>query len=320
MSHMNAWLWNNNKITLATKAVPTIGDYSVLVKNTAIGINPVDWKLIEGNLGSLSQDYIPGVDGTGTIIAVGDKVQHLELGARVTYHTDLRRDGSFSEYTAVDARALLPVPSCVNNVAAAAFPCPGLTALQAVQKLPEIIGQRILVNGAGGAVGNFICQLLTQQGAKVYAVASAKRHEVLKQIGVIQCIDYHNKNWLNELSTTRFFAAFDMVNGESAAKLAPLLEYYGHLISVQDRVDSSPVAPFTTSISIHEIALAALHAYGTNAQWHKLIQGGIALLKQIEIGQLTLPSIKTVPFNKIDSALEKLKTNNDGTKYIALMD
>lgn len=320
MSQMNAWLWNNNKITKGVKRIPCLEAHMVLVKNIAIGINPVDWKLIEGYLGAVSKNYIPGVDGMGTIAALGKKVQHFKIGSRVTYHTDLRKDGSFSEYTAVDARALIPVPDAVSDIAAAAVPCPGLTAQQAIDKLPELVGQSILVNGAGGAVGHFVCQLLVQQGAKVFAVASAKHHPSLKQIGVIQSVDYHDKNWLESLSSIKFYAAIDMVNSESAKELAPLLAYYGHLVTVQGRVESSPIPRFTTSISLHEVALAALHAHGSDIQWFKLIQKGINLLKQVEIGQLILPSIETVSFNDIDQALEQLKTNNDGTKYIALVD
>ncbi|WP_392562410.1 zinc-binding dehydrogenase [Orbus sturtevantii] len=320
MPQMNAWLYSNNTIKLARKAIPTVGEHSVLVKNSAIGLNPVDWKLIAGNLGHFNENLIPGVDGMGTIIAVGKHVPQLRINSRVAYHTDLRQDGSYSEYTLVDGRALIPVPDGISDIAAAAFPCPGLTAWQAVQKLPQLSGKRILVNGAGGAVGRIICQLLIALGAKVYAVASEKHHALLSQIGAVQCVDYHHRHWLDALSTIRFYAAFDMVNGESAARLAPLLEYYGHLVSIQDRVDKSPLPPFTASISLHEIALAAQHVYGSDQQWQQLMQAGHHLLQQIQVGALSLPTIESVSFKQIDKALDNLKNRNDGTKYVALFD
>lgn len=132
---MNAWLYSNQQIKIGKKAIPELDDYSVLVKNRAIGLNPVDWKLIAGHLGHFDNNYIPGVDGVGDIIAVGKKVSHLNINSRVAYHTDLRKDGSFSEYTKVNARAVISVPSGLSDIAAAAFPCPVLTAWQAVLKL-----------------------------------------------------------------------------------------------------------------------------------------------------------------------------------------
>src|SRR5690606_32999752 len=188
---------------------------------------------------------------------------HLRVGTRVAYHTNLRKDGSFSEYALVDARALLPVPDGLSDVAAAAFPCPVLTAWQAVQKLPVIAGKVILVNGAGGAVGSVICQLLAQRGAKVYATASPRHHAFLAQAGVVQAVDYRQEHWVERFAGMQFYAAFDTVSGDSAQQLAAMLEYYGHLVCIQDRLNASPVAPFSTCISLHEIALAAQHSYGS---------------------------------------------------------
>lgn len=315
---MNAWLLDNQTVKLGTKAIPEPNDYTVLIKNSAIGINPVDWKLIDGRLGNFSKNHIPGVDGVGTIVKVGTKVLNLSIGTRVAYHTDLTKDGSFSEYTLVDARALIPVPNLLNDISAAAFPCPGLTAWQSVQKLPKISGKKILVNGAGGAVGSLITQILVAHGAKVYAVASQKRHKQLAQLGVVQSFDYRDDNWFESLfDNQKFYAVFDMVNGISATKLAQLLEFYGHIISVQDRVEKSPFAPFTTSISLHEIALASQHLYGSDQQWYELVQAGFNLLSQISMNALVLPQIKTVQFSEIKRTLEMLKQNNDGQKYIA---
>ncbi len=104
----------------------------------------MDWKLIEYGHSNWQDGQVPGVDGMGTIVALGANVSHLRPGARVAYHTDLRHHGSFARHTRVPARALLPVPDALSDEAAAALPCPGLTAWQALAKLPRLHGKRCL--------------------------------------------------------------------------------------------------------------------------------------------------------------------------------
>lgn len=327
MTMMQAWGYNQKQIELINIKIPTALENTVLIKNEAIGLNPVDWKIIAGKLDDRPRHYIPGVDAAGTIVQLGEHTQHLKIGTRVAYHTDLTKNGSFSEYTMVNARALMTIPDDLDEITAAAFPCPGLTAWQAIEKLPKIDGKKILVNGAGGAVGSLITQLLIQKGAKVCAIASHKRHAKLEKWGAKQLIDYHEPHWYELLLQSltlnpneRFYAAFDLINGGSAAKLAPLLEYYGHLISIQDRIEIAPLPAFTTSISLHEIALASQHIYGSNQQWRELTYHGNQLLQQIAVGNIVPPNIQTIPFHKIDIALEKLKYRNDGTKYVAIFE
>ena len=114
--------------------LPALGAHEVLVENQAIAFNPVDWKLMERGHPAWQPGQIPGADGMGTIATVGSGVMHLRVGARVAYHTDLRKNGSFARHTVVASRALLTVPEALSDAAAASLPCPGLTAWQALAK------------------------------------------------------------------------------------------------------------------------------------------------------------------------------------------
>jgi NADPH:quinone reductase-like Zn-dependent oxidoreductase len=324
LDRTQAWHWQNSQqpqdLVLKDCLIPVLQDDQVLIENRAIGLNPVDWKLMAGFGDHWQFDQIPGVDGMGVIVAVGKNVQHLRIGARCAYHTDLRFNGSFSQHTIVSAKALIAVPDQVSDEMAAAFPCPGLTAWQAFEKTPPVQAEHVLVNGAGGAVGRILTQLLINAGAKVYATASVKHHQDLIHRGVVKAYDYHDQDWRQQLEadlgSQRFYAVYDMVNGESARSLADLLGYYGHLISVQDRVDQAPLAAFSTSISLHEIALAAIHRFGSDQQWAKLMRAGEQLLAQIARQQLSLTPIKLIEFAEIPQMLEQLKQQNDGTKYV----
>jgi hypothetical protein len=122
----------------------------------------------------------------------------------VAYHADLRRHGSFARHTVVPARALLAVPAHLTDEAAAAFPCPGLTAWQALAKLPPLGGEPVLINGAGSNVGRFAVCLSLAAGLRVFASASSDHHDWLRQRGVQAMVDYRAADWLEQLGKDRF--------------------------------------------------------------------------------------------------------------------
>ncbi|SQI43815.1 Quinone oxidoreductase 1 [Leminorella richardii] len=323
-----SWCWAQpgepDSLTLSHTELPELASDEILVANRVIGLNPVDWKFIEQPFNLWEAGHIPGVDAMGTVAAVGARVRHLRVGSRVCYHTNLRTNGSFSHHTVISAKAAIPVPDGVTDEAAAAIPCPGLTAWQALKKVPELKGKRVLVSGAGGSVGSILTQLLIEQGALVYATASETNHARLGHWGVIQAFDYRQSDWRQQLrqqlGSHALHAAFDMVSGEHAATLAPLLGYYGHLVCVQDRVNTSPVGAFTTCLSLHEIALGAMHQHGSDAQWAELVQAGQELLARVERGALVLPPFEVSPFDALPESLMRLKRNDRAVKYVINID
>lgn len=323
-----AWRWYKpsepEALQLEEIELPELGDDQVLIANQFIGLNPVDWKMMEWIHQNWQPGQIPGVDGMGKVIAIGKNVGHVRLGSRVAYHTNLRRNGSFSQQSIVDAKALIAVPDNVSDPIAAAFPCPGLTAWQALKKLPQPQNKAVLVSGAGGSVGLILTQLLLAQGARVYCTASPHRHEALIALGVSAVFDYHDDHWHQQLSEElngqSLYAAIDTVSGENAASLSGLLGYYGHLVSIQDRVETSPLSPFTTCISLHEVGLASIHQYGSAQQWHELVHAGEEMLQAIGRGEIELSEAELFDFEQLPQALSQLKSENDGVKRLIYVD
>lgn len=319
-----SWCWQKKgeptDLILKEKRIRELGETEVLIQNTTIGLNPVDWKLIGWGHPEWSADSVPGVDGAGIIIAVGRKMTHLRIGTRVCYHTDLSKDGSFATHTIVSGYALMSIPDKVSDLAAAAFPCPSLTAWQAFSKVPDMKGRNVLVSGAGGSVGYFLTQLLINAGAYVSVTAAPKHHDTFLKMGTRSVIDYKTADWKDKikisLNGNLFDAVFDTVNGEHAASLAPLLGYYGHLVSIQDRVEKAPLSAFTTCISLHEIALGAFHKYGSHKQVAELMQDGEMLLNKIGAGILSQRQQSVDNFENLPQHLAKMKENNTETKYI----
>ncbi|MBW9064709.1 zinc-binding dehydrogenase [Rhizobium herbae] len=295
----------------------------LLVRNRAIGLNPVDWKFILWGHDAWSWPHIPGVDGAGEVEEIGEDVSHIGIGARVAYHNDLTRQGSFAEYTLIPARAAIPLPAGLPFAAAAAIPCPGLTAQQAIDKVPLRPGAHVLVTGASGAVGGALLQLARDKGCIVHAVASASQTDRLLKLGAASITDYREESWKDDWKGRArhqpLQAVFDMVSGAHAASLAPLLTANGHLVCIQDRQETAPLPAFTTTISLHEVGLNAMHTHACDQQWGQLVASGASMAGAIHEGRFDAQLIETAGFGDLPAALARLKAGpNSGNRVVVL--
>ena len=292
-------------------SIPIPGPDDVVIRNEYIGLNPVDWKMIRNWPENWNIGHAPGVDGAGTVLKLGENVKTLVPGQRVAYHQDLHRNGSFASHTVVDNRALLKVPDILPLVLAAALPCPLMTAWQAIEKVPRRAEADVLITGAGGMVGRFLVQLAAQRGYLVTAMASARHHKTLRQLGAETVIA-----WETNSSQSQFFAVFDTVNAQHAASMADLIEANGHLVCIQDRLETPPVPPFDKALSLHEVALNALFRVGTERQWAQFRQAGEELLTMVARENLLAPEPRIEPITALPEALEATTTRDRPLKTV----
>jgi NADPH2:quinone reductase len=319
-----SWHWEGKsdpkELVLRETELRSLGEDEIVVQNTAIGLNPVDWKLIRSAHPAWVNGHVPGVDGAGIVIKTGSNMTHIPIGTRICYHANLSKNGSFSTETIIDGRKLMFIPPHVSDYAAAAFPCPSLTAWQAVQKIPILQNLDVLVNGAGGSLGYLLTQLLLEQGARVYVTASVKHHQELHQTGVINAFDYKNTGWKaalqEQMGGKKLDVVFDTVSGNSASLLVDLLGYYGHVVSIQDRIATNPLPAFTTCISLHEIALGAFHEFASDMQVSQLMAEGEKLLFKIGQGILKQRQLVLGEFEHLNVILQEMKARNSSDKYV----
>ncbi|WP_206080333.1 zinc-binding dehydrogenase [Pacificoceanicola onchidii] len=324
---MKAWVhdFTGGPDVLAFRDVakPLPGARDVLVQNRAIGLNPVDWKFVEWGHPDWDWPHVPGVDGAGIVTAVGSDVTHISVGARVAYHNDLVRPGSFAEFTAIPARAALPLPDGLTFSAAAALPCPWLTAWQAIEKLPCSQGMVALMTGASGAVGGALLQLAVERGFVVHAIASEREHKRVLGLGAASVTEYRSVDWIAPLKE-RFAAqpldvVFDMVSGDHAASLTPLLGANGHLVCIQDRQETAPLPAFTTTISCHEVGLNALHGHGHDRHWGAMMTAGAQIAQGFQTGRYDPQILEVSDFGDLPGALQRLKDGpNPGNRVVML--
>lgn len=180
----------------ADMPVPEAGPGQVQIHLEAAGVNPVDQRIIDGFLdGQLPHDFpmIPGVDGAGTISAVGAGVDDFEIGDRVVgkFLAPPLGHGTFAEYlVAADGGTLVKLPDEVTAVRAAALPTAGITALDLLRAADVQRGQRVLIVGASGGVGSYLVQLAALAGAHVIATARPDDTDRMIRLGATEVVNY----------------------------------------------------------------------------------------------------------------------------------
>lgn len=301
MFKTQAWIFENNSLKLQYRELRELKQNEILLKNIVVGLNPVDYKLLD-SFKSSENGQIMGLDGTGMVV-YGDSEM---MGKRYVYHTDLRFDGSFSQYTIVSKNALIRVPDELDDITASALPCPGLSAMQALDKLPNLKNKKILVNGSG-AVAKIFASLAIQEGAELYVISHPSEIQKFLELGAVECFESIPKN-------RNFFCIFDTKSmGEL---LMPLIAYNGHYLSVLGRAKDQ-IKPFSKAISLHEIALGAIYVYGKQEDFDILRQNGEKLLNLAHQKKILLPEIDVIDFAEIPQWLDHLKRGNKGRKIVA---
>jgi NADPH:quinone reductase-like Zn-dependent oxidoreductase len=173
---------------------------------------------------------IPSYELSGVVAAVADDVGAVSVGAEVYALTPFDRDGVAAEYAAVPAATLAPKPSRLSHVESAAVPLPALSAWQGLFAHCGLKpGERVLIHGAVGGVGQFATQLARWRGAHVVATASPQAFEDARALGADEVID-GRRDLDGRVSLVDL--VFDTVGGEFLEHAPALLARGGRLVSV----------------------------------------------------------------------------------------
>lgn len=252
---------------LAVVPVPEPGPYEILVKVRAASLNPVDWKLCAGVAPWWEEPMVVGLDAAGAVVATGANVHDFKPGDRVMWHGNLNRNGVFAEYAVTPTHVVTRIPDTVDFSAAAALPCAGLTAYQAlVRKMRLQPGEVLVVQGASGGVGGFALQIARNLGIRTIALVRPVHWDQARAYGADHCVDYRAEDLAGQISTLTDGAGADamleVVNSGDARTSLDLIGYNGQLATIDPLPDLSKVPPYTYAASLHEVALGG--AYGAD--------------------------------------------------------
>jgi NADPH:quinone reductase-like Zn-dependent oxidoreductase len=200
-----------------------IGEALVEVHAAAITRDELEWPL----------DRLPAVPSyelSGVVAAVAAGVDAVAVGDEVYALTPFDRDGVASEYAAVPAANLAPKPATRSHVESAAVALPALTAWQGLFGHGGLeAGERVLVHGAVGGVGQFATQLALWRGAYVIATASPDAFDAARALGAHEVVD--GRRALDH-GISPVDLVFDTVGGELLEHGRALLASGGRLVSV----------------------------------------------------------------------------------------
>lgn len=177
--------------TLTEVDSPTPAATQVLVQVTVAGVSYLDVYQRTG-VTPVATPYLAGVEGVGLIVEVGSEVTDLVEGQRVGWLAG--GQGSFADYTVVEAAKAVPIPDEVNDELAAAVLMQGVTAhYLATDTYPIRPGDPVLVHAAAGGVGQLLVQVVKLCGGIVIGTVSTEaKAEAARAAGADHVISYDN--------------------------------------------------------------------------------------------------------------------------------
>jgi len=158
-------------LELVDLPIPQSATNGAVVKIAAAGVNFIDVDLREGRY-KAPLPFLAGQEGSGTVTAIGAQVKTVKVGDRVAWSGVL---GSYAEYVAAPAEALVPIPPVVSDRDAAASMLQGMTAHYLSHDafvLKPV--DTALVHAAAGGVGLLLVQMAHNIGAKVIGTVSTE--------------------------------------------------------------------------------------------------------------------------------------------------
>jgi NADPH:quinone reductase-like Zn-dependent oxidoreductase len=212
---------------------PSLPDaLQVLVSVKAASINPVDFKIRNGQYPAVKEDRLPytlGRDVSGIIEKCGAQATQFKAGDAVFGMVGIA-GGGYAEKVVLDQQALAGKLALIDHVHFAAIPLAGQTAWQGLFRHGQLkSGQSVLIHGGTGGVGHFAIQFAKAKGARVFTTVSTANVEFARGLGADVVIDYKRQRFEDQARDLDM--VFDLIDGETRDRSWKLLKRGGVLVS-----------------------------------------------------------------------------------------
>ncbi|KAI0124167.1 putative zinc binding dehydrogenase [Xylariales sp. AK1849] len=238
-----AWIQAEKaRFEVATAPFPEIGEDEIIIKNKAVAVNPVDWKIQASGGFGLKYPYVFGEDVAGEIIEVGSKVKQFKPGQRVIANAlglgaGNAEYGGFQLYVRLKVATVAVIPDDLPFQSAVVLPLSISTAaaglylksnlgLRYPQLNPDALAKKsaLLLWGGSSSVGSSVIQLAVASGYEVITTASPANYAFVKSLGAKLVLDYHNPDIVSILigllkdSGSDFVGAYDAIGSEATVR------------------------------------------------------------------------------------------------------
>jgi NADPH:quinone reductase len=228
---------------LKTVPDPVAGPGEVVVEVAAAGVLSVETVIRKGLGGDyfpVQPPYLPGAGVTGVVTSVGPDVSGNLVGQRVAVGLE---GGGYATHVVAPASALITVPGALGLREAMTLLHDANGALGLLETTPASPGETVLVQPAGGGLGQMLVQLLHARGVRVIAAARGEEKLALaKELGAELAVDYSNPQWTSQFGDLD--VVFDGVGGERGKEAFAKLRDGGRFSNYGNASGSpAPVAP-----------------------------------------------------------------------------
>lgn len=292
-----------------TRPVPRPGPGEVLLRVAAAGINGPDIYQRKGLYPAPpGVTDIPGLEVSGTVVAVGEGVDRWREGDVVCA---LTAGGGYAEYCVAPAPQCLPVPKGLDPVQAAALPETFFTVWTNVFERAHLqAGESLLVHGGGGGIGTTAIQMASALGARVFATeGTADKCATCERLGAERAIDYVTEDFvavIKDLTGKKGVdVILDIVGGDYVSRNISCLARDGRLVNIAFRKGSK------VEIDLMPVMLKRLTLTGSTLRIQPVerkAEIAAALLEQvwplIEAGRITPMVHARLPLSRADQGHE----------------
>jgi len=229
--------------------VPDPGPGELLVRQQAASVNFHDIYVRSGSYRTLDLPGTPGLEAIGTVEAVGEGVADFIPGDRIAYIS--RNYGAYARVRVISAALAVPVPTGIDDGVAAAWFLKGLTAQALVDEVEPVgSGMAVLVQAAGGGVGQLVARMARLRGGRVIGTAgSPEKAAIAQAAGCEEVILYREEDVAARVMAftggTGVTAAYDAVGTDTFEGSLSSLAVKGHLVHYGQA--SGPIPPFDLS-------------------------------------------------------------------------
>lgn len=316
-------------------SVPAIGAGDVHVRTRAIGLNFAELFARLGYYPGIPKPpFVPGIEFSGVIEAVGKSVRGFKKGDRVF---GFSKQNAYAEYVAVPKEFIFRIPKAMNSETAAAFGVASLTAYHGLVTLAHLRrGERLLIHAAAGGVGTAALQIARHLGATIYAtVGSQAKMKVAEELGADVVINYSDDDFASVIRTETTGEGLDVIldsvggriMGKGWKLLAPMGRYvlYG-FAAVANKRGVNKLKAFRESISFpliyppsivtRNLSLMGFNLYFLSKKVSYL-RNAMSILLRWHAKGIIRPVVGSVfPFDKIVEAQRFLQSRKSVGKVV----
>lgn len=303
----------------------------VCIKVHAASLNPIDYKLLHGDLKKVMPMPFPitmGFDAAGVVDSVGNAVTKFKVGDKVYVRASRETLRAFAEYTVQPEAFVALMPNACSFEESASFPLVALTTVQGfVDRAHLKSGDSILIHAGSGGLGSFAIQYAKQMGLIVHTTTSSKSADWVQRLGAekVFCYDQVDIGAINN----QYDAVFDTLGGKETLQAFVQIKSGGVVISVagppdiemRNKFASNPVMRFVMWMMSSKVYAAAktknarYFRYLTESSGEQLSR----ITPLVEQGKIKAVIDRVFPFEQGVEAFEYLVAGRAKGKVIVKM-